>query len=65
MNPNARRPAIEPLEASSPLRSAPNVLLTPHIGAHADGANATMGVTVVRDIARVLRGEAPHHPVHA
>ncbi len=55
--------AVEPLEAGSPLRTAPNVLLTPHIGAHADGANTTMGVTVVRDIARILRGEQPLHPV--
>lgn len=55
--------ALEPLAAASPLRHAPNVLLTPHIGAQADGANATMGVTVVRDIARVLRGEQPLHPV--
>lgn len=57
--------AIEPLEAASPLRDAPNVLLTPHIGAHADGANAAMGVTVVRDIARILRGDAPLHGVRA
>jgi D-3-phosphoglycerate dehydrogenase len=54
--------ATEP-PAGSPLLTAPNVVLTPHMGAFSDDANAAMGTTVVRDIARVLRGEPPHHPV--
>jgi D-3-phosphoglycerate dehydrogenase len=56
--------ATEP-PAGSPLLTAPNVVLTPHMGAFSDDANAAMGTTVVRDIARVLRGEPPHHPVTA
>jgi hypothetical protein len=35
------------------------------MGAFSDDANATMGTTVVHDIARVLRGERPHHVVTA
>lgn len=54
--------ATEP-PTGSPLLTAPNVVLTPHMGAFSHDANATMGTTVVRDIARVLRGERPHHPV--
>jgi phosphoglycerate dehydrogenase-like enzyme len=49
----------------SPLLKAPNVVLTPHIGAYTDGANAAMGVAVVDDIARVLAGEEPHNRVKA
>ncbi len=47
----------------SPLLSAPNVVLTPHVGAFTHEANAVMGVTVARDVARVLRGEPPVHAV--
>jgi D-3-phosphoglycerate dehydrogenase len=47
----------------SPLLHAPNVVVTPHIGAYSYQANATMGATVVHDIARVLRGEEPLHRV--
>lgn len=47
----------------SPLLTAPNTILTPHIGAFTDRANETMGTTVVRDVARVLRGHSPEHPV--
>jgi D-3-phosphoglycerate dehydrogenase len=56
--------ATEP-PTGSPLLTAPNVVLTPHMGAFSDDANAAMGTTVVRDIARVLRGEQPHNPVTA
>ena len=51
----------EPLPDGSPLRTAPNVLLTPHIGACSHEANRNMGVMVAEDVARVLRGEQPHH----
>lgn len=57
--------AEEPPRPGSRVLTAPNVLLTPHIGAHSDLANAAMGTTVVADVARVLRGEDPLHPVAA
>lgn len=55
--------ASEPPPADDPMLHAPNTILTPHIGAYADGANAAMGVMVVEEIARVLKGESPINPV--
>ncbi len=54
---------VEPLQPDSDIRTAPNVILTPHIGAFTDQANATMGVMVVEDVARVLRDEEPLNSV--
>lgn len=53
----------EPLPQDSPLRTAKNTLLTPHAAAFNDIANERMGVSVVEDVERVLRGEAPLNPV--
>ncbi|WP_222632805.1 MULTISPECIES: phosphoglycerate dehydrogenase [unclassified Rhodococcus (in: high G+C Gram-positive bacteria)] len=47
--------STEPL-GESPLRDAPGVVLTSHIGACTREANRTMGVTVAEDVSRVLRG---------
>jgi D-3-phosphoglycerate dehydrogenase len=55
--------ATEPLRDSL-LLTLPNVVLSPHVGANSDDANAALGSAVVRDVARVLRGEAPRHLVH-
>ncbi|OZE34113.1 MULTISPECIES: phosphoglycerate dehydrogenase [unclassified Rhodococcus (in: high G+C Gram-positive bacteria)] len=55
--------AIEPL-GDSPLRTAPGVVLTSHIGACSREANRTMGTTVALDIARVLAGNTPVHSAH-
>ena len=53
----------EPADLGRAILSAPNTILTPHIGAYSDKANAAMGTSVVHDIARVLRGDAALHPV--
>lgn len=53
----------EPLPADSPLLTAPNVILTPHIGAFTDVANAAMGEIAVEDVRRILNGEEPLNPV--
>jgi D-3-phosphoglycerate dehydrogenase len=53
----------EPLAHDSPLRTAPRTILTPHSAAFTELANARAGNSVVVDVARVLRGEAPHFPV--
>ena len=49
----------------SPLLTAPNVVLTPHIGAFTDRANELMGTCVVSDIIAVLDGQVPRHQVTA
>lgn len=51
----------EPL-GDSPLRTAPNVLLTSHMAACSQEANRDMGVMVAEDIVRVLTGQAPLRP---
>ncbi|GMU37268.1 MAG: hydroxyacid dehydrogenase [Phycisphaerae bacterium] len=54
----------EPPAPDHPLLRAPNVLLTPHIGARTRSAQARMS-DVVDDVVRVLAGEAPRFPVEA
>jgi D-3-phosphoglycerate dehydrogenase len=54
--------AAEPPQ-SSPLLHAPNVLLTPHLGAATVEAADRMGVTAAAEVLRVLRGDAPHHSI--
>jgi len=49
----------EPLPASSPLRQAPNLLLTPHIAGVTQQSRTAMVAMAVQNAARVLRGEAP------
>ena len=48
---------------SSPLLSAPRVIVTPHIAAQTSGAADRMGMESVREVIRVLGGEPPLHPV--
>lgn len=55
--------ASEPPDASNPLLNLPNAIVTPHTGAHTDGATNAMGWGALRDCLAVLRGEAPSHPV--
>lgn len=54
---------VEPLPAESPLRSAPNLLLTPHAAWYSDKAIGRLQGLVAEDIARALRGEPPRKPV--
>jgi phosphoglycerate dehydrogenase-like enzyme len=49
--------AIEPLPADHPLRSAPNTVLTPHIGYVTDASYTAFYREAVEDIAAWLRGE--------
>lgn len=53
---------VEPLPANHPLRRAPNCILTPHVaGATLDAVDDRYRVT--EDVARILQGESPLHPV--
>jgi len=54
---------VEPLPADNPLRSAPNLLLTPHAAWYSEAAIRNLQALVAEDIARALRGEEPRKPV--
>ena len=55
--------AQEPPSEDNPLFSLPQVIATPHMGAHTDGAANAMGWAALRDCVAVLRGEDPVHRV--
>lgn len=55
--------AAEPPGADNPLFALPQVIATPHTGAHTDGAVRAMGWGALHDCLAVLRGEPPAHPV--
>lgn len=54
---------VEPLPASSPLRNAPNCLITPHAAWYSEAAIDRLQGLVAQDIGRALRGEGPRKPV--
>lgn len=54
----------EPPDPRNPLFALPQVIATPHCGAHTDGAANAMGWGALSDCLAVLRGEAPAHPVN-
>ena len=49
----------EPLPSSSPLRQAPNLILTPHMAGVTQQSRIAMAAMAVENVARVLRGEPP------
>jgi D-3-phosphoglycerate dehydrogenase len=53
----------EPPDGQNPLLAMPQVIVTPHIGSHTDGAANAMGWMALRDLLAVLRGEEPAHRV--
>lgn len=55
--------ATEPPGADHPLFRLPNVIATPHMGAHTDGATTAMGRMALADCLAVLRGEEPVYRV--
>ena len=55
----------EPLPASSPLASMPNVVLAPHIGSSTGRTRAEMARLTVRNVDSALGGGAPACPVPA
>ncbi len=55
--------AKEPPGADHPFMDMPQVIVTPHMGAHTDGAVRNMGWTAFEECLRVLRGEVPLHCV--
>lgn len=55
--------AVEPPDAANPLLALPQVIATPHIGAHADSATNAMGWAALGDCLAVLQGQVPKHRV--
>ncbi len=53
----------EPLAADSPLKKLDNVILTGHYAWYSEGAIKELKETAAMEAVRVLKGEAPHHPV--
>jgi D-3-phosphoglycerate dehydrogenase len=54
---------VEPLPANSPLRDAPNLLLSPHAAWYSDAAIGKLQQLVADDIRRALAGQPPRCPV--
>lgn len=52
---------VEPLPSESPLRSAPNVVMTPHLAGASKAVAARAAAIVAGEVARWSRGEAPAH----
>jgi phosphoglycerate dehydrogenase-like enzyme len=55
--------SAEPLPADSPLRGAPNLLLTPHAAWYSDAAVARLQTLVAEEIGRALDGLPPRRPI--
>jgi D-3-phosphoglycerate dehydrogenase len=55
--------AKQPPNPDNPLLSLEQVIPTPHMGAHTDGATNAMGWIALSDCLAVLRGEQPEHRV--
>ncbi len=53
----------QPPNPDNPLLSLEQVIPTPHMGAHTDGATNAMGWIALSDCLAVLRGEQPEHRV--
>ena len=51
----------QPPVPNLPLLTLPQVIATPHMGAHTDGATRAMGRGALNDCLAILRGEAPSH----
>lgn len=53
----------EPPGAENPLLKLPQVIPTPHMGAHTDGATNAMGRMALENCLAVLQGRPPENPV--
>ena len=55
----------EPPDPMSPIYDAPNLILTPHMAGSTSECLRTIASTAGADMVRVLKEEAPRHPVNA
>lgn len=56
--------AAQPLAADHPLRTLPNVVLSPHVAGLSRESAAKMSEVAATDVVRVLRGERPVHLIN-
>jgi D-3-phosphoglycerate dehydrogenase len=54
---------VEPPDPTNPLLHLPQIIVTPHMGAHTDSATTNMGWLAMNDCLAVLRGEQPKYRV--
>lgn len=57
--------STEPMPADNPLRDAPNVVLTPHLGASTAEAQDRVGVEMAEQVVMALAGITPPYAVNA
>jgi D-3-phosphoglycerate dehydrogenase len=57
--------SAEPMTEANPLRTAPNVLLTPHLGASTAEAQDRVGVEMAEQVVMALAGGTPPYAVNA
>ncbi|MEO8245896.1 MAG: phosphoglycerate dehydrogenase [Chloroflexota bacterium] len=55
----------EPMAADNPLRAAPNLVLTPHLGASTSEAQDRVGVEMAEQVVLALSGVTPPYAVNA
>jgi len=55
---------VQPMPADAAILNAPNVLLTPHVAGTTATSMYRMSNGAVDDMLKLLRGEAPSHPVN-
>jgi D-3-phosphoglycerate dehydrogenase len=54
---------VEPPNPDNPLLHMNQVIVTPHLGAHTDGATSSMGWMALQDCLAVLQGEEPKYRI--
>ena len=57
--------STEPMAPDNPLRSAPNLVLTPHLGASTAEAQDRVGLEMAEQVLMALRGVTPPYAVNA
>jgi D-3-phosphoglycerate dehydrogenase / 2-oxoglutarate reductase len=57
--------SVEPMAADNPLRAAPNIVMTPHLGASTAEAQDRVGVEVAEQVLMALAGVTPPFAVNA
>jgi D-3-phosphoglycerate dehydrogenase / 2-oxoglutarate reductase len=57
--------SAEPMDADSPLRSAPNIVFTPHLGASTTEAQDRVGIEMAEQVLLALSGITPPYAVNA